>query len=66
MRVNEVAASEARLTEINQQLNFHMSQMVRQHDLDKTEALERWENISCLSVKSLSTISVQLYILSYY
>jgi len=39
--LEETAASEEQLTEINQELNKQISEMVKEFDEDKREALDR-------------------------
>ena len=41
MRLEEVAVNEERLTEMNRELQAQMSQMVREYDEDKRQAVEK-------------------------
>ncbi|KAK7497810.1 hypothetical protein BaRGS_00010944 [Batillaria attramentaria] len=41
MRLNEVSTSEERLTEVNRKLNQQIAEMVREHDEDKRESIDR-------------------------
>lgn len=43
-RLNEAVVNEEKLTEINNELNRQISQMVKDYDQDKREALDRYKN----------------------
>lgn len=42
-RLNEAVVNEEKLTEINNELNRQISQMVKDYDQDKREALDRYK-----------------------
>lgn len=54
-----MASSEEKLSEINQQLNQQMSQMVREYDQDKREALDRCQR-ACESVHETAKEQLRL------
>ena len=41
-RLDEISKSEEKLTELNQELSKQISDMVKEFDLDKREAVERY------------------------
>ena len=43
-RLNEAVVNEEKLTEINNELNRQISQMVKDYDQDKREALDRYKH----------------------
>nr|XP_022305417.1 trichohyalin-like isoform X2 [Crassostrea virginica] len=61
-RLEEVASSEEKLSEINQQLTQQMSQMVREYDQDKREALERCQR-ACESVHETAKEQLKLHMM---
>lgn len=54
-----MASSEEKLSEINQQLTQQMSQMVREYDQDKREALDRCQR-ACESVHETAKEQLRL------
>ncbi|XP_048749329.2 centrosomal protein of 152 kDa-like isoform X2 [Ostrea edulis] len=64
-RLEEVAFSEEKLSEINQQLTQQMSQMVREYDQDKREALDRCQR-ACKSVHETAKEQLTLHLTEEY
>lgn len=54
-----MASSEEKLSEINQQLTQQMSQMVREYDQDKREALDRCQR-ACESIHETAKEQLRL------
>lgn len=60
-----MAFSEEKLSEINQQLTQQMSQMVREYDQDKREALDRCQR-ACESVHETAKEQLTLHLTEEY
>ena len=56
--LEEVAASEAQVNELNRQLSTQMSEMVRDFDEDKRQALEKWVSIHSMQAQRTPRVPV--------